>query len=119
MVLRRLDDENFVNHERYVWVNKVTEIETERGERPRLTNHFPRPENEAIREEVRDIARQMPRFYQDLYYEVASGFETRELAAKYKVSTRTINSRKNKMIQTISNAWRIPPNEREQFIRDL
>jgi RNA polymerase sigma factor (sigma-70 family) len=110
---------NLTNHVRYTWVNKVTDLETERGERPRLTNRFPRPENEAIREEVRDIARQMPSFYQGLYNAFAEGYQTKEIAARYKVSKWTINSRRNKMIQTLSNAWRVPPNEREQFIRDL
>jgi DNA-directed RNA polymerase specialized sigma24 family protein len=110
---------NAVNHERYVWVNKVIAIETENGERPKLVNHFPRPETEAIRGEVRDIVLRTPRFYQDLYKAYAEGYETKEIAAKYKVSKWTINTRKKKMLQTLGEAWRVPPSKRIQFIRDM
>jgi RNA polymerase sigma factor (sigma-70 family) len=112
---------NLTNHVRYTWVNKIADLETEKGDIQRSypKGHYPSPEGEAIREEVRDIARQMPSFYQGLYNAFAEGYETKEIAARYKVSKWTINSRRNKMIQTLSEAWRVPPNERNQFIQDM
>jgi RNA polymerase sigma factor (sigma-70 family) len=110
---------NAVNHERYVWVNKISEIEGEDGERPRLTNHFPRPENVAIRDEVRAIASEMPEHYQSLYRAIAEGYQMQEIAPMFGVSKWTLTQRKRTMVDRLGKAWRVPPNEREQFIRDM
>lgn len=110
---------NQVNHIRYTWVNKVTTLEIEKGERPRLTNHFPRPENAAIQEEVRDIVRLLPLSYQQLYKAYTHGYDTREIAMMYRRSKWTINNRKKKMVKVLGDAWRVPPKAREQIIRNI
>ena len=110
---------NAVNHERYIWINKVTNLETERGERPRLTNHFPNPENEVIREEVRDIARQMPKQCQIIFNGTIQGYEPQELAYIFGISSGALKWRKRNMIGILKQAWHTPIKDRERIIRQM
>jgi RNA polymerase sigma factor (sigma-70 family) len=110
---------NALNHEKNMYVKHVVDLlETDKGD-IQLAGHYPRPEREAIRSEVRDIAKQMPEPYQTIYNATIQGYEPQELADMFSISSGALNWRKRNMIEILKQAWHTPIRDRENIIRRM
>jgi len=110
---------NYLNHERNMYVKHVTDLEPEYCVVPYLQAYFPRPEPEAVRSEVREIASQMPYEYRTIYDGIVQGYEMWEIGDKLHLRKDALSHRKRKMIDTISKAWRVPQSERKLVLREM
>jgi len=110
---------NYLNHERNMYVKRVTDLETEQAEDQFTypSGHFPRPEREAIRSEVHAIAEKMPDQYQVIFNATCEGYEEKEVAEMLGISKGALHFRKQSMVKTLKEAWRTPVREREEIIR--
>ena len=110
---------NALNHENNMYVKHITDLEPEYCEIPYLTGYFPRPEPEAVRSEVRDMACQMPEQYQTLYAGIVQGYEMQEIGQMLGIGKFAITRRKHIMVETLGKAWRASHDERKQLIQEM
>lgn len=109
---------NYLNHERNMYVKHVADLEPEYCDVPYLQAYFPRPEPEAVRSEVRDIASQMPEQYRAIYAGIVEGYAMPEIADMLGLGKYALAQRKHNMVEALGKAWRSPQKEREHIIRE-
>lgn len=111
---------NLVNRERNMWSKRIACLETEDGEQySHLTGHYPRPEREAVRSEVRSIAEKMPNQYKIIYNGTVQGYKLQEIADFLNIPKTTLKWRKRVMLGRLQKAWRTPIGARGNVIREM
>ena len=112
---------NYLNRERNMYVKRVVDLDTKDDEVQHryLTGHYPRPESEAVRSEVRSIAEKMPNQYRTIFDATVQGYELQEIADYLGITKSTIKWRKRCMIRRLRKAWRTPISARENVIQKM
>ena len=110
---------NALNHESALYSRRVTDLNPEFSEVPYLQASLPRPEPEAVRSEVRDIASQLPEEYQAVYTRLVEGYDLEEIGDVLGISKFKASRVKQEMIHAISLAYQLPRDRRQLMIREL
>jgi DNA-directed RNA polymerase specialized sigma24 family protein len=110
---------NALNHESALYAKRVTDLNPEFCEVPYLQAFFPRPEPEAVRSEVRDIAGQLPEEHQAVYTRLVEGYDLEEIGEALGISKFKASRVKQEMIHAISLAYQLPRDRRQLMIREL
>jgi len=112
---------NALNHENNLYAKRVVGLETEKGDIQRSypKGHYPSPEGEVVRTQVREIACQMPEQYRTIFNAIIQGFEPDEIAEMLGITKWKLKWRKAVMIDTMNQAWRTPNRDRESIIRRM
>ena len=112
---------NYLNRERNMYVKRVVDLDTKDDEVQHryLTGHYPRPESEAVRSEVRSIAEKMPNHYKIIYNGTVQGYKLQEIADFLNIPKTTLKWRKRVMLGRLQKAWRTPISTRANVMREM
>jgi DNA-directed RNA polymerase specialized sigma24 family protein len=112
----------YINHQRNLFYKLVTDeadLEFAEPEFHMRTNHSPKPENEAMKLEVHQLAENMPTEYKNMFRKIVDGYHWEEIAQQMQISKGSYFWKRERMVRVLNDAWSAPLYKKDAIIKGL